>query len=92
LRIAYKGSFAPIIRYKGLHQGGNPQMVSASAGGQPAVPGANYTFADYSIYIFEGDPSYGNQPIEYKVYIPKVSEISAWNETLLYNIPIRTVQ
>ncbi len=93
LRIAYKGSFAPIIRYKGLHQGGNPQMVSASAGGQPTVPGANYTFADYSIYIFEGDPSYGNQPIEYKVYIPKVSEISAWNnETLLYNIPIRTVQ
>lgn len=91
LSIAYNGSFAPIVKYKGLHQGGTMQTATAATGGQSSE--ATYTIATYNIYIFKGDPSQGNQPIIYSIYSPATAggPDSSWTtDRLLYSVKIST--
>lgn len=91
LSIAYHGSFAPIVKYKGLHQGGTTQTATAQTGGESSE--STFTIATYNIYIFKGDPSMGNQPIIYSIYSPATAggPDSTWTaDRLLYEVKIST--
>lgn len=95
LNVYYRGSFAPVITYPGVHQGGNPQRVQASSGGEPTNPGETYSLATYNIYIFKGDPKNGGLPAEYKIISPKIANgpDSSWTtDTHLYSVAIRTIE
>lgn len=65
LKIAYSGSQAPVVKYIGLHQGRTQQTSHASYN---RYSGGGVSVAEYNIYIFKGDPQYGNHPIIYDIY------------------------
>lgn len=95
LNVYYKGSFAPVITYPGIHQGGNPQRATASSGGEPTNPGETYSLASYNIYIFKGDPKNGGSLVEYKIISPKIANgpDSSWTTDMhLYSVAIRTIE
>lgn len=71
LKIAYSGSQAPVVKYIGLHQGRTTQTASASYNRYSA---SGISVAEYDIYIFAGDPQYGNQPIIYDIYTPSYAD------------------
>lgn len=91
LNVAYKGSKAPTIRYKGLHQGGTIQ--NASATNVYPIVADSVTVATYNIYIFEGDPSYGMRPVQYSIVSATYSDgpTDTWkNGVVLYTINLST--
>ncbi len=95
LNVYYRGSFAPVITYPGIHQGGNPQRVSASSGAEPSNSTETYSMATYNIYIFKGDPKNGGSLVEYKIISPKIANgpDSSWTtDTHLYSVAIRTIE
>jgi len=88
----YQGSEAPYITYKGLHQGGTTQIAQATTGRMPTTAGLT-TKATYSIYVFAGDPSYGNQAVSYKIMTNKVATgpNSDWTDGIeIGNVDIST--
>lgn len=93
LNLTYIGSFAPVIKYKGIHQGGSIQRTTATSGSVPSSPGESYTIASYNIYLFKGDPSQGNQPVYYDIYSPGIPEgpTTDWKtDKLLFSVAIKT--
>ena len=70
--LNYKGSEAPYVTYKGIHQGGTMQIAQALTGRYPTTPG-QVNKATYSITVFAGDPSNGNQAVNYKIMTNKVA-------------------